>query len=74
MENIREKKEKSLKPKKKCTHSALIGSPGRWTGNKIIFKGGLGLVFAPQIHIIIVNSSYCPFRFSYRNESALLFG
>ena len=27
--------------KKKCTDSALISSPGRWTGNKINFKGGL---------------------------------
>ena len=27
----------------KCTHSALICSPGQWTGNKIIFKGGLTL-------------------------------
>ena len=27
--------------KKKCTYSPLISSPGRWTGNRIIFKGGL---------------------------------
>ena len=27
--------------KKISIHSALISSPGRWTGNNIIFKGGL---------------------------------
>ena len=29
------------KYEKKCAYPALIGSPGRWTGNKVIFKGGL---------------------------------
>ena len=33
--------EKSGNMKKKSAYPALIGSPGRWTGNKIIFKGGL---------------------------------
>ena len=32
--------EKELKPKK-CTHLALISSPGWLTGNKSICKGGL---------------------------------
>ena len=36
-----EKKDNLGNVKKKCIHSALISSPGRWTGNKIIFKGGL---------------------------------
>ena len=27
--------------KKKSSHSAVIKSPGRWTGNNIFFKGGL---------------------------------
>ena len=35
------KKRKISKMWKKCTHSPLISSPGRWTGNRIIFKGGL---------------------------------
>ena len=34
-------KEKSGNVKKKCHYPALIESPGRWTGNKFIFKGGL---------------------------------
>ena len=29
------------KCEKKCPYPALIESPGRWTGNKFIFKGGL---------------------------------
>ena len=33
-------KEKSGNVKKKCPYPALIESPGRWTGNKFIFKGG----------------------------------
>ena len=28
--------------KKKKSHSAVISSPGRWTGNNIFLKGGLG--------------------------------
>ena len=36
-----EKKDNLENVKKKKIHSALISSPGRWTGNKIIFKGGL---------------------------------
>ena len=35
------KKEINLKNVKKITHSALIRSPGRWTGNRIILKDGL---------------------------------
>ena len=27
--------------KTNCTHLAHLSSPGRWTGNNIIFKGGL---------------------------------
>ena len=32
---------KKKKKKKKSSHSAVIKSPGRWTGNNIFFKGGL---------------------------------
>ena len=39
-ENTQKQRKKSLNLKK-TTLSALIGSPGRWTGNKVIFKGGL---------------------------------
>ena len=40
-----EKKEKNLKNVKKTIPSALVRSPGRWTGNIIIFKDGLRLCF-----------------------------
>ena len=36
----KEEKSGNMK-KKKCAYPALIWSHGRWTGNKIIFKGGL---------------------------------
>ena len=32
--------EKSGSVKKKSAYPVLISSPGRWTGNSIIFKGG----------------------------------
>ena len=37
------KKKKSFlgKMKKKSSHSAVIYTPGHWTGNNIFFKGGL---------------------------------
>ena len=28
---------------KKSSHSAVIYTPGRWTGNNILFKGGLNI-------------------------------
>ena len=34
-------KRKIGKCEKKCPYPALIESPGRWTGNKFVFKGGL---------------------------------
>ena len=37
------KKKKNREIWKKCAYLALIGSPGQWTGNKIIFKGGITL-------------------------------
>ena len=40
VEKMLGKKEKSGNMKKKSAYPALIGSPGRWTGNKINFKGG----------------------------------
>ena len=42
-------KKKMGKMKKKSSHSAVIKSPGRWTGNNIFFKGGLNCIFFPQI-------------------------
>ena len=33
------------KKRKKSAYPAFIGSPSRWTGNKIIFKAGLGVVY-----------------------------
>ena len=33
-------KKKIGKCEKKCPYPALIESPGRWTGNKFILKGG----------------------------------
>ena len=41
VEKMLGKKKKNREIWKKCAYPALIGSPGRWTGNKIIFKGGL---------------------------------
>ena len=38
-----EKKKKSGNVEKKCAHPVLISSPGQWTGNQNIFKGGLRL-------------------------------
>ena len=34
-------KRKNREMWKKCAHPVLISSPRRWTGNQIIFKGGL---------------------------------
>ena len=42
-----EKKKKNLKNVKKCTHSAPLSSPGRWTGNKIISNSGRAIVSVP---------------------------
>ena len=36
-----EKQKKNRKLKKKSSQSAQIFLPGRWTGNKLFFKGGL---------------------------------
>ena len=35
------KKKKKICVRKKSSHSAVIKSPGRWTGNNIFLKGGL---------------------------------
>ena len=51
---VKDKKNTQKKRKKSLnlifySHSALIGSPGRWTGNKVIFKGGLIVQPSPSI-------------------------
>ena len=40
-DEILTKKKRMGKMKNKSSHSAVIKSPGRWTGNNIFFKGGL---------------------------------
>ena len=51
VENAGEKK-KSRKCEKKCINLALISSPGRWTGNKFIFKGGLATMDSIAVYIL----------------------
>ena len=36
-----------------CIHSVLKSSPGRWTGNKPIFKGGLKSVILRSSQVFI---------------------
>ena len=45
--------EKIPKPKQKNTHSALIRSPGRWTGNKVISKGGLRVLYIEYLAVLL---------------------
>ena len=54
--------DKKKKWKKKSSHSAVIKSPGHWTGNNIFFKGGLtGLWFLLKWWVIYMWSRYLLF-------------